>query len=133
MSFFILRYHQRSKEKVMARYVNPEVNESDWRLFRKLFPVWQEDYMNKLFDRYIKLLNGPESGIEKFHRLEKMMDREYYRACFKTEMSRSKLWINIVNLLTDGVITEEDIAPFSIEMKEKVAFVMKGLRNLRET
>lgn len=56
------------------------------------------------------------------------MDREYYKACFKVEMSRSKLWMNIVNLLSDGVITEDDIAPFSSSMKEKVSFVMRGLR-----
>ncbi len=117
----------------MARYVNPDVNENDWRIFRELFPVWQEEYMEKLFEKYVNLLQSRGDCLEKFHRLEKMMDREYYKACFKTEMSRSKLWMNIVNLLSDGVITEEDIAPFSSEMKEKVSFVMKGIRNIRET
>lgn len=112
----------------MARYVNPDVDESDWRLFRKLFPVWQENYMDAVIDSYIKLLQGPQAGLEKFHTLEKMMDREYYKACFKVEMSRSKLWMNIANLLSDGVITEEDIAPFSSSIKEKVYFVLRGLR-----
>ncbi len=116
----------------MARYVNPDVDEDDWRLFRRLFPVWQEDYMDSVIDRYIKLLQGPGKGIEKFHTLEKMMDMEYNKACFNVEMSRSKLWMNIARLLSDGVITEEDIAPFSSSMKEKVSFVMKGLRNIRE-
>lgn len=130
--FLILRYHQSNKETTTARYVNPDVDENDWRLFRKLFPVWQENYMNSVIDRYIKLLQGPEKGIEKFHTLEKMMDREYYKACFEVEMSRSKLWMNIARLLSDGVITEEDIAPFSSSIKEKVSFVMKDLGNIRE-
>lgn len=42
----------------MARYVNPDVEENDWRLFRKLFPVWQEKYMDAVIDSYIKASSG---------------------------------------------------------------------------
>lgn len=112
----------------MAKYVNPDVNENDWRLFRELFPIWRDRYMEKLFEKYIDLLRGEGDPVDRFHKLEKMMEKEYYKACFLVEMSRSKLWTNIVSLLRDGVITEEDIAPFSIELREKVTFVMTGLR-----
>ncbi len=109
----------------MSRYVDPDVNENDWRLFRSLFPVWRENYMKKLFEKYIELLESDGDSVEKFHRLEKMMEKEYYKACFQVGMSRSKLWMNIASLLSDGVITEDDLASFSLEMREKAAFVMR--------
>ena len=35
-----------------------EVNEKDWKLFRKNLPDWQENYMEKLIKEYIEFLKG---------------------------------------------------------------------------
>jgi len=35
-----------------------DINERDWKLFRKYLPDWQENYMEKLIKDYIEFLNA---------------------------------------------------------------------------
>ena len=35
-----------------------EIEKSDWKLFQERVPQWQEAYMEKLEEGYIKLLEG---------------------------------------------------------------------------
>ena len=35
-----------------------DINERDWKLFRKYLPDWQENYMEKLIKDYIEFLKG---------------------------------------------------------------------------
>ena len=37
-------------------YKDYQVNEKDWKLFRKLLPDWQESYMEKLVEEYKAIL-----------------------------------------------------------------------------
>ena len=46
------------------------VNESDWKLFRKKLPGWQEVYMGKLNQEYAAILAGSGLASEKFWKLE---------------------------------------------------------------
>ena len=34
-----------------------DVAESDWKLFKKMLPQWQERYMEKLIGQYVEILN----------------------------------------------------------------------------
>ncbi len=34
-----------------------DVTESDWKLFKKMLPQWQEGYMEKLIGQYVEMLN----------------------------------------------------------------------------
>lgn len=36
-----------------------QVNEKDWKLFRKKLPEWQEKYIDRLCNEYIKILIKP--------------------------------------------------------------------------
>lgn len=38
-----------------------DINERDWKLFRKYLPDWQENYMEKLIKDYIEFLKGDET------------------------------------------------------------------------
>lgn len=40
------------------------VKESDWKLFRKKLPGWQERYMDCLNREYIQILSGDEAITE---------------------------------------------------------------------
>jgi hypothetical protein len=52
------------------------VNESDWKLFRKKLPGWQEAYMEKLTQEYAAILAGPGLASEKFWKLEKRINSD---------------------------------------------------------
>ena len=47
-----------------------EVKESDWKIFRKRVPQWQEDYMKKLNKEYIEILSRDGSAAKNFWDLE---------------------------------------------------------------
>lgn len=50
--------------------------ESDWKLFRKRVPVWQERYMGRLMEEYRAILESEESSSEKFWALEKRIRQD---------------------------------------------------------
>ncbi len=79
-------------------------NESDWKLFRKKLPLWQEAYMERLNREYISLLSGPGSAADKFWELDKRMKEDKQSTGVVADMRRSMMDINIMNLLVGGVI-----------------------------
>lgn len=52
------------------------VNESDWKLFRKRLPEWQERCMEQLAESYAALLAGPGKASDKFWELEKRLRKD---------------------------------------------------------
>ena len=102
-----------------------QVNESDWKLFRSKMPGWQEAYMDRLNQEYIRLLSAPGNPADKFWELEKRIREDQKSVGVVARMSRSNMYTNILALLADGAITLEDLADFSEDLRERVAFVMR--------
>lgn len=50
-----------------------DISKSDWQLFNKLLPKWQERYMNRLNQEYKRILDGDGSAANKFWKLEKQI------------------------------------------------------------
>lgn len=98
----------------------PEVKESDWKLFRKRLPIWQERYMDRLNQEHIQILSGDESASDKFWELEKRIRMDKKRVGVIAEMRRSRMFSNLVSLIGDGAITEKDLNGFSDELVEAV-------------
>jgi hypothetical protein len=101
------------------------VNESDWKLFRKKLPGWQEAYMEKLTQEYAAILAGPGLASEKFWKLEKRINSD--KRCtgvIVIGMSRSKMYQHLVSLAYEGVIGPDDLDGFSDELREQLAYVV---------
>lgn len=103
-----------------------EVIESDWKLFRKKLPGWQEAYMDKLNQEYIQLLTGPGDASDKFWELEKRIKNDKRSVGVVAEMRRSVMFPNLIDLLRDGAITPNDLEGFSEELRESLSFIMWG-------
>ncbi len=43
-----------------------ECSKADWKLFRSKIAQWQENYMTKLNQEYVELLQGDENASNKF-------------------------------------------------------------------
>lgn len=95
-----------------------EFEEKDWKLFRKKIVVWQENYMDKLNQEYVKLLTQDKSASDKFWELNKRINQDKRKSGVIVEMKRSVMMRNILELLNDGVIVEEDLDEFSDTFKE---------------
>ena len=97
------------------------VNEKDWKLFRRLLPIWQEAYMGKLVEEYIELLNREEQASSKFWALEKRIRKD--KRCPEvliTDVRRSNMEMLILELLSSGVIYPGDLNDFSPELNSRL-------------
>lgn len=102
-----------------------EVKESDWKIFRKRVPQWQEDYMKKLNKEYINILSRNGSAAKNFWDLENRVFKDKRRVGVAIDMRRSKMLINILDLLEDHVINLEDLDEFSEELRKEVTQITK--------
>lgn len=102
-----------------------EVKESDWKIFRKRVPQWQEDYMKKLNKEYINILSRNGSAAKNFWDLENRVFKDKRRVGVAIDMRRSKMLINILDLLEDHVINLEDLDEFSEELRKEVTQIIK--------
>ena len=94
--------------------------ESDWKLFRKLIPVWQERFMTKLNKEYIGILIQDKNASTIFWELNDRIKKDRNNPGVIIEMSRSLLVENLISLIKHNVITLDELNDFSEEAKESI-------------
>ena len=104
--------------------MNQQPLEKDWKYFRKLVPVWQESYMEKLLKEYAALLVQDKMSSEKFWELERRIREDKRRPGVVLDMRQSRMAENLVLMIRDGVIEEQDLDGFSDELKEEIQFYL---------
>ena len=98
--------------------VDMEVNEKDWKLFRKNLPDWQENYMEKLIKEYVELLNANGLASDKFWELEKKIKADKKNpGVLLQDVKRSNFYMHLASLVNYKVISMEDLKDFSDETK----------------
>ena len=70
-------------------------------------------------------LTCPGAASDKFWMLEKRINDDKQHVGVTARMSRSNMFLNMINLLSEGVITLDDLDGFSEDLREKMAFVMR--------
>lgn len=96
------------------------VNEQDWKLFRKKLPIWQEAFISKLIEEYAVILSKNMLPSEKFWALEKRIFHDKKNVGVTAVMSRSRMIENIYSLIGEGAITKNDLSDFSEELQNKI-------------
>lgn len=94
--------------------------ESDWKLFRKLIPVWQERYIKKLNKEYIGILIQDKNASTIFWELNDRIKKDQNNPGVIIEMSRSLLVENLISLIKHNVITLDELNDFNEETKESI-------------
>ena len=94
--------------------------ESDWKLFKKLIPIWQERYMTKLNKEYIGILIQDKNASTIFWELNDRIKKDQNNPGVIIEMSRSLLVENLISLIKHNVITLDELNDFSEETKESI-------------
>lgn len=102
-----------------------QISERDWKIFRKNIPDWQERYMERLEMEYIALLQNEKSASTKFWELEKRIKQDKKSPGVIIDMRRSTAINNIVSLVSDGVISLDDLEEFSDDLKEVVKYIVE--------
>ena len=97
-----------------------EIKKSDWQLFRERITEWQERYMEKLNQEYIRLLSADGDASEKFWKLEERIRQDKIKPGVCLELEKQNVAVDLANLILDGTITKEDLKGFSPELQEFV-------------
>lgn len=87
-------------------------------------PIW-----SGLNREYIALLSGTGPASEKFWELERRMREDKKRGGVVMRMSRSNMELNLLSLLSDGVISIAELDGFSEKLREKLTFVLRDHRD----
>ena len=101
------------------------ISKSDWQLFSKLLPEWQERYMNRLNQEYKRILDGEGSATNKFWKLEKRIKADRKSPGVLVEVSKNSMFQTLLQLISEKVITDEDLNGFSEELRDRVNDVVK--------
>lgn len=101
-----------------------EVSKSDWKLFRARIGDWQGAYMERLVKEYVDLLDGAENASDKFWKLEERIKKDKKHPGVMLELSKGNMIYDIAAMINSGVITVDDLADFSDELKENVDFLL---------
>lgn len=109
-----------------------QVKERDWELFRQKLPLWQEAYIDKLNQEYIRLLSGEGLASEKFWELEKRIRMDKKSVGVVADMRRSQLYSNLFSLLANEIIGEDDLDGFSEELSETIKYVVRRSKSFAE-
>lgn len=102
-----------------------QISECDWKIFRKNIPEWQERYMKRLEMEYIALLQNEKSASAKFWELEKRIKQDKKSPGVIIDMRRSTVINSIVSLVSDGIISLDDLEEFSNDLKERVKYIVE--------
>ena len=102
-------------------YPQNDCLESDWKLFRKRVPVWQENYMAKLMEEYREILDSEKSPSEKFWALENRLLEDRKCPGVVIDLRRSTMRNALFRMLSQGVIQHGDLEGFSQELRDSLA------------
>ena len=96
------------------------MNKSDWHLFQTLLPQWQEAYTARLCDEYAAILTGPYRGSDAFWEVKRLIRKDKKRLNAMAEVEKAEMPFVIAELLREQAITEENLAEFSLGLRERV-------------
>ena len=112
----------RSSEKAINNTVGRNgYIKKDWKLYREKLPGWQERYMEGLVKEYIDILSSDEKeASDKFWELEERIKKDEKHPGVLIEVRKSNALYDIIRFIALDVITYDDIADFSEELKQDV-------------
>ena len=98
-----------------------DVAESDWKLFRKRLPGWQESCMERLVGEYMEILGGEGRSSEKFWALEERIREDKKRpGVIVRDVRRSTMRDEIARLVLDGAVTLDNLDGFTDDVTSYV-------------
>ena len=95
-------------------------DKSDWHLFQSLLPQWQEVYTARLCDEYAAILTGPYRGSDAFWEVKRLIRKDKKRLAAMAEVEKQEMPFVIAELLREQAITMDDLAEFSLGLRERV-------------
>ena len=97
-----------------------EISKADWKLFQDRLRLWQENYMQRLIEEYVKMLQGPENASSKFWQLDRKLKSDRLNPGVSLVLDKQEVINDLVNMVKIGVIAISDLEGFSEELINEV-------------
>ena len=97
-----------------------EISKADWKLFQDRLRLWQENYMERLIEEYVKMLQGPENASSKFWQLDRKLKSDRLNPGVTLVLDKQQVINDIASMVKIGVITIADLEGFSEELINEV-------------
>ena len=105
-----------------------DISKKDWKLYREKLPGWQERYMEGLVEEYINILSSDEKeASDKFWELEERIKKDKKHPGVLIEVRKSNALYDIIRFIALDVITYDDLADFSEDLKKDIEFLLERL------
>ena len=101
-----------------------DISKADWKLYRERVSDWQEHYMEKLTEKYVKLLTSPGNASDHFWELEKRIKQDKKHPGVLIELRKSTAIWDIAYFVRDKVITMDELEGFSEDLIDAVKLIL---------
>ena len=101
-----------------------DISKTDWKLFCKKVPEWQEQFMERLIKKYIELLSSPGNASDHFWELEERIKNDKKHPGVLLRMEKSEAIWDIAIFIRKKVITLKDLDGFSQELIDSVKEIL---------
>ena len=96
------------------------ITKADWKLFMEKVPEWQEAYMERLLKEYVKMLQSKKPASTKFWDLDERIKADKKNPGVQMQLDKGDAIYDIVKMINLEIISKEDLADFSDDLKESV-------------
>lgn len=105
------------------------ISDKDWELFCEKLPDWKEKHIQGIIDEYMKLLSDDtRSASDRFWELcERTKHDETSPGVIMVNNQSESIW-NIACLISENVITHDDLSGFSDRLQQEVIRIEKSRR-----
>jgi hypothetical protein len=103
-----------------------QIKESDWKIFRGVHEAALERYCDRVLSEINYMATDRETGShERYLKVYRLLhDRDETLGDLFNNKSRSKALFMLAGIRGHGLVTDEEFAAFSQELREAVALVL---------
>jgi hypothetical protein len=103
-----------------------EINQSDWKVFRRLHSVALERYCGRVLEEVRVAAECKGDYHDCYRRLYRLIrERDKTMAAAFDDPSRSTALILLVNMIGEELLTEEELKQFSLEVQQRIEVINK--------
>ena len=102
------------------------LKESDWKLFRRKLPEWQERHMQNLLGEYAGIIASAGPASTRFWKLKERLQKDVRHVGVCANIKRSTMLHNLLAMFGEQAITLEDLDGFSDDLRRQVAIFGEG-------
>jgi hypothetical protein len=105
-----------------------QIKESDWKVFKKLYPLALERFYDKVVNELQQIVTeGEMSSEERYHKIYKTVQKRDKKLAnlFDRAYRRSAAFIQLVSYYREGLITKEEFNQLSEENRNRILNIVE--------